>query len=138
MMVEFVKACMQLADTFVAVQHLELAIALHSPPSPPATVNSPLVPPSIATMPDSERTLAYHKAVANHSDSVANLAKWYSRVVLNCSNFERHEEDRTFFEAVYYFVCAIVKTTHPPDTWPLIEEELGVSVSVSIACVIAV
>ncbi|ETV97813.1 hypothetical protein, variant [Aphanomyces invadans] len=125
MMVEFVKACMQLADTFVAVQHLELAIALHSPPSPPATVNSPLVPPSIATMPDSERTLAYHKAVANHSDSVANLAKWYSRVVLNCSNFERHEEDRTFFEAVYYFVCAIVKTTHPPDTWPLIEEELG-------------
>ncbi|ETV80736.1 hypothetical protein, variant 1 [Aphanomyces astaci] len=130
MMFDFVKACMQLADSFVLVQQLERTAPPRSPPLPQQPPHHHAKPPAVvlaatSSLPDAERTLAYHKAVSSHSDSVANLAKSYSRLVLHCSNFERHEEDRTFFEAVYYFVCAIVKTNHPQDSWPLLEEELG-------------
>lgn len=112
----FVKACMQHTDTFVSVRQLNRAIQR----AQTTTSERPLPP-----MENSEQSLSYHKAIATHAESALALGKCYSRLVLHCSNFERHEEDRTFFEAIYYYVCAIVKMCHPPEQWQPIEEELG-------------
>ncbi|KAF0697671.1 Aste57867_11642 [Aphanomyces stellatus] len=131
MMVAFVKACMHHADTFLSLRQLERSVT-HPPSTPPTDPTSPQTTSSTGMTTIMAASLlmtdgggAFQKAATCHAESGANLAKSYSRLVLHCSNFERHEEDRAFFEAVYYFVCAVVKTNHTPDLWQPLEEELG-------------
>lgn len=54
-----------------------------------------------------------------------SMSTMYARLVLHCSNFEKHKEDERFFECVYFFVCSVVKLGVVADHWRPIEEELG-------------
>ncbi|KAK1944879.1 hypothetical protein P3T76_003412 [Phytophthora citrophthora] len=54
-----------------------------------------------------------------------SMSTTYARLVLHCSNFEKHKEDERFFECVYFFVCSVVKLGVVADHWRPIEEELG-------------
>jgi hypothetical protein len=67
--------------------------------------------------------------IKNAEDIVAALKKvseGYSRILLQCSNFESSASDRDFFECFYYFVSTCVKFAMPKhEAWEDLELELG-------------
>lgn len=54
-----------------------------------------------------------------------NLGLIYSKIILQCSNFERPKEDESFFECIFYFACAVMKLGISTKYWELAEIELG-------------
>jgi len=58
--------------------------------------------------------------------ALKKVSQGYSRILLQCSNFESSISDRSFFECFYYFVTTCVKFAMPKhEAWEDLEQELG-------------
>lgn len=55
--------------------------------------------------------------VANKNGVQETLSLAYARIVLVCSNYERSEPDRVFFETLYNYMEAILKIILPRVQW---------------------
>ena len=103
-MLHFLKAAMMYTYSFVSV--LDLREVMDRTSSP-------------------EDVKKYKNARRQQTRCAENLGHVYSKIVLQCSNFERPKEDESFFECIFYFTCAVVKLGISTKYWELAEEELG-------------
>ena len=71
-------------------------------------------------------TIENYKHARRHQELCAEtLGKVYSKIVLQCSNFERPKEDESFFECIFYFTASVVKLGLATEYWKDAETELG-------------